>query len=128
MFSKSLIFLNWKWLLRRDKNRIVKRKSTIFMNKSIFHIFLIIILGLLAYSNTFHVPFHWDDNGNIIENYKLRDMNNFSSPLRVKMVWLSDLRFELLFRRFEYHWLPCSQSHNTYLECIACLLACDINV
>ncbi|MBI5408913.1 MAG: tetratricopeptide repeat protein [Nitrospirae bacterium] len=32
------------------------------------HFLLIIALGLLAYSNTFNVPFQWDDKHNIAEN------------------------------------------------------------
>ena len=63
------------------------------MSKRIFHVLLIIVVGLLAYSNTFYVPFHWDDTPNIIENHKLRDLNNFwpTSDSR----WIGFLSFAL---------------------------------
>ncbi|MDP2167929.1 MAG: hypothetical protein Q8J64_06320 [Thermodesulfovibrionales bacterium] len=32
-----------------------------FLNKTPFHLILIALLGLLAYSNTFAVPFQWDE-------------------------------------------------------------------
>jgi Tfp pilus assembly protein PilF len=46
------------------------------------HIMLIIILGLLAYSNTFNVPFQWDDNSNIVENPIINDMGYFLEPAK----------------------------------------------
>ncbi|KAF0218422.1 MAG: hypothetical protein FD174_2883 [Geobacteraceae bacterium] len=43
------------------------------------HVFLIVILGLSAYSNTFHVPFVFDDQTSIIDNPVIRDLANFFS-------------------------------------------------
>ncbi|MDP3111369.1 MAG: tetratricopeptide repeat protein [Thermodesulfovibrionales bacterium] len=63
------------------------------MNKPISHILLIIILGLLAYSNTFHVPFLWDDIGHIVENPKLKYLSNFWPPSGAR--WLGFLTFVL---------------------------------
>ncbi|MDO9288796.1 MAG: hypothetical protein Q7T83_08385, partial [Thermodesulfovibrionales bacterium] len=63
------------------------------MNKPISHILLIIILGLLAYSNTFHVPFLWDDIGHIVENPKLKYLSNFWPPSGAR--WLGFLTFAL---------------------------------
>ena len=63
------------------------------MGKRIFHVLLIIVVGFLVYSNTFHVPFHFDDAPNIVENYKLRDMKNFWPPSSSR--WFGFLTFAL---------------------------------
>ncbi|MBI4690448.1 MAG: tetratricopeptide repeat protein [Nitrospirae bacterium] len=55
---------------------VTKTKKSLF-HKPIFHLFLIAFVGLLAYSNTFNVPFQFDDKSKIIENYKLKDIANF---------------------------------------------------
>jgi Flp pilus assembly protein TadD len=44
------------------------------------HIILILIIGVLAYSNTFSVPFQWDDKYFICENPIVKDMSYFSHP------------------------------------------------
>jgi tetratricopeptide (TPR) repeat protein len=51
-----------------------------FFNKSSVHIILIALLGLLAYSNTFNVPFQWDDHTFIEKNPIIRDLNYFIEP------------------------------------------------
>ena len=43
-------------------------------------LFLITITAFLIYSNTFASPFHFDDEPNIVENYKSRDLSNFWPP------------------------------------------------
>ena len=62
-------------------------------NKPIVHFFLIAIVGLLIYSNTFNVPFHFDDIGNIVGNYKLQSIQNFWPPSGTR--WLGYLTFAL---------------------------------
>ena len=62
-------------------------------HKPPLHILLIAIVGFLAYSNTFDVPFHWDDTPNIVENYKLRDLNNLWPPTGSR--WFGFLTFAL---------------------------------
>ncbi|MBI4843422.1 MAG: tetratricopeptide repeat protein [Nitrospirae bacterium] len=47
--------------------------------KPLFHLFLIILFGFLAYSNTFHSPFTFDDANNIVENRRLKDISNIPS-------------------------------------------------
>lgn len=42
--------------------------------------FLIMLAGFLAYSNTFSVPFHFDDNPGIVQNPVIRDLRNFMDP------------------------------------------------
>ncbi|MGE5894541.1 MAG: hypothetical protein ACM34I_10840 [bacterium] len=39
-----------------------------------FHFLVILLLGLIAYSNTFIVPFHFDDRLNIIANDRLKNI------------------------------------------------------
>lgn len=82
--------------LSNFKNRDLEPPSipkTGLLQKSIFHIISIIVIGLLAYSNTFHVPFHFDDTYNIIANYKLKDLNNFWPPSGSR--WAGFLTFAL---------------------------------
>ena len=45
--------------------------------KQIVHILLIGILGLIAYSNTFNVPFVFDDEFSITRNPVIRNLDNF---------------------------------------------------
>ncbi|OGL41020.1 MAG: hypothetical protein A3C43_06715 [Candidatus Schekmanbacteria bacterium RIFCSPHIGHO2_02_FULL_38_11] len=70
---------------------------------------LIILTAILCYSNSFNVPFHYDDRKVILSDYKLRDLHNlydivFSNPTR----GLSSLSFALnyyinRFNPFGYH-------------------------
>ncbi|OGL44834.1 MAG: hypothetical protein A2W05_09140, partial [Candidatus Schekmanbacteria bacterium RBG_16_38_10] len=46
-------------------------------NKRIFHILLIGILGFIVYSNTFNVPFIFDDEFSITRNPVIRNLDNF---------------------------------------------------
>lgn len=46
-------------------------------NKQIVHVFLIGILGLIIYSNTFNVPFVFDDEFSITRNPVIRNLDNF---------------------------------------------------
>ncbi|TAL25673.1 MAG: tetratricopeptide repeat protein [Nitrospirae bacterium] len=62
-------------------------------NKPFVHFFLIALLGFLIYSNTFNVPFHWDDTPNIVANYKLKDLSNFWPPSESR--WFGYLTFAL---------------------------------
>ncbi|HKN18577.1 MAG TPA: hypothetical protein VJW95_02175, partial [Dissulfurispiraceae bacterium] len=59
-------------------------KSKVY-NKPFIHILLIAVIGILAYSNTFEVPFMFDDkapNGQIEDNLMIRDLGNFSLALK----------------------------------------------
>ena len=46
----------------------------------ILHFALVAFLGLLAYSNTFDVPFLFDDHDNIVDNSIIKDKEYFLSP------------------------------------------------
>ena len=46
----------------------------------ILYILLIMIVGLIAYSNTFQIPFHFDDKPNITENSLIKNARYFIEP------------------------------------------------
>ncbi|GFO64826.1 tetratricopeptide repeat protein [Geomonas paludis] len=51
-------------------------------NKSVWsrlplHLFLIAAVGVIAYSNSFHVPFIFDDEGSITSNNVIKDLHRF---------------------------------------------------
>ena len=49
----------------------------------IIHVCIVVCLGLLIYSNTFHAPFLLDDEPNIIENPATRDLSYFQEPSKI---------------------------------------------
>ena len=61
------------------ENRISK-----FLQKPVLYILLIAAVGLIAYSNTFDVPFTFDDKYAIAENPVVKDFSYFGEPSRVK--------------------------------------------
>jgi tetratricopeptide (TPR) repeat protein len=48
-----------------------------FLCKPIFHVVLIVLLSFLAYSNTFHASFHFDDTHVIVNNPIIKDLPFF---------------------------------------------------
>jgi hypothetical protein len=60
------------------------------LNKPLFHLLLIAILGLLVYSNTFDVPFHYDDAIFIVKNPLIKDFGYFTEPSNAERVRLSE--------------------------------------
>ncbi|MBI4691513.1 MAG: hypothetical protein HY754_14785, partial [Nitrospirae bacterium] len=69
-------------------------RKKLFSNP-ILHLLLIAIIGLLAYSNTFNVPFQFDDTDDIAKNNKLRDLDRFWPPAGSR--WFGFLTFTLNF-------------------------------
>src|SRR3989338_716758 len=67
---------------RIKQSDFVEEGSSSFLKRYSFLISLslITITAFLIYSNTFASPFQFDDNPNIVENYKLRDLSNFWPP------------------------------------------------
>lgn len=59
-------------------------RISILVSKPIIHLSLIALLGLLAYSNTFNVPFQWDEEDFIVKNPIIRDLNYFLEPSKAK--------------------------------------------
>ncbi|MBI4689413.1 MAG: hypothetical protein HY754_03970, partial [Nitrospirae bacterium] len=70
-------------------------RKKLFRNPA-FHLFLIAIVGLLVYSNTFYVPFQFDDIPNIAENYMLKDLTKFWPPGGAR--WLGFLTLALNYK------------------------------
>ncbi|MBI5196165.1 MAG: tetratricopeptide repeat protein [Nitrospirae bacterium] len=54
------------------------------LHKPTVHILLIVIIGLIAYSKTFHVPFYFDDINNIVKNSFIKDLRYFTEPSKAK--------------------------------------------
>lgn len=50
----------------------------------LIHIMLILLLGFIAYSNTFHVPFQFDDEPVIVENPIVRNLHYFVEPSKAQ--------------------------------------------
>jgi tetratricopeptide (TPR) repeat protein len=65
--------------------KIAKR----LLDKPLVHIILTAALGVLVYSNTFHVPFYFDDVRNIVDNPLIKDMKYFTRPNAVKRLMLA---------------------------------------
>jgi Tfp pilus assembly protein PilF len=55
-------------------------------HKNYFIVALIVLVGLLAYSNSFSVPFQFDDDGYIVHNPTIRTFHYFLAPSDVTML------------------------------------------
>lgn len=71
--NKSLITEN-----RSSESSATLNKKGL-LQKTIVHMLLIISLGFLVYSNTFHSPFQWDDIKHVIGNPVIKDLDNFTA-------------------------------------------------
>ena len=56
--------------------------KTGLLKKPTIHLFIIVLLGFLAYSNTFHGPFQWDEMDYIVSNPIVKDMGFFADSSR----------------------------------------------
>ncbi|MBI4684282.1 MAG: tetratricopeptide repeat protein [Nitrospirae bacterium] len=68
--------------MREDKtitNTARISSAFLYQNNLIFHLLLIAVVGLIAYSNTFNVPFVFDDEPNIVDNPSIKHLDNFIS-------------------------------------------------
>jgi tetratricopeptide (TPR) repeat protein len=63
----------------------VKERVINLLYKPFVHILLIAAIGLIAYSNTFHSPFIFDDNVVIKENPIIRDLRFYLEPSRAEL-------------------------------------------
>ena len=55
-------------------------KAAAFFRKPVVHILIIVILGILIYSNTFNAPFVFDDTDSIVNNPAIRDVRHMIDP------------------------------------------------
>jgi hypothetical protein len=51
--------------------------------KPLVHAVLIVAIGLVVYSNTLDVPFHFDDIHKIPENVVIKDLSYFFKPSNI---------------------------------------------
>lgn len=66
---------------------IPKANSSLLKNllySPLFHLLLISLIGLFAYSNTFNAPFVFDDRPNIIDNPVVKDLSFFLDTSKAK--------------------------------------------
>lgn len=66
-----------------EPSEAVSTKKNIWQGPLV-HIILIMLLGILVYSNTFYVPFHFDDIYNIVDNPSIKDFQYFSDPSKIQ--------------------------------------------
>lgn len=53
-------------------------------HKHTVHVFFIVTLSLIAYSNTFQVPFQFDDEAVIVDNPIIKNLDYFANPSKAK--------------------------------------------
>ncbi len=59
-------------------------KGSFFLSGLVVHLLLIVVLGLLAYSNTFQNPFQWDEADFIVGNPIIRNLGYFTDISRAE--------------------------------------------
>lgn len=57
-----------------------------FFQRPVVHILIIVVLGFLIYSNTFHVPFVYDDTSFVVRNPGIKDFRYFKNPWEILTV------------------------------------------
>ncbi|MEW6713869.1 MAG: tetratricopeptide repeat protein [Nitrospirota bacterium] len=62
-----------------------------FYSRPIFHILLIVIAGILSYSNTFKVPFEFDDKVMVVENPTIKSLQYFIDMDKAKEAGVYEL-------------------------------------
>lgn len=76
-------------VIEKNKNQAMqvglsaKQMDSGFYQRPVVHILIIVALGFLIYSNTFHVPFVYDDASFIVGNPGIKDFRYFENPLQI---------------------------------------------
>jgi Tfp pilus assembly protein PilF len=55
-------------------------RISVFFQKPLFHFLIISIVGILAYSNTFHVPFQWDEDAFMTDSPLIMNLHYYLEP------------------------------------------------
>jgi tetratricopeptide (TPR) repeat protein len=55
-----------------------------FLHKPAYHLLLVLILGILGYSNTLNAPFQFDDTPNIVNNPIIKNLDYYITPAEAK--------------------------------------------
>lgn len=62
-----------------EKKAVTIEKGSSFpLDRTVMYLLVIMAFGMLAYANTFSVPFQWDEGSYIIENPVVKDLGYFS--------------------------------------------------
>ncbi|HXX57700.1 MAG TPA: hypothetical protein VEI96_06840, partial [Thermodesulfovibrionales bacterium] len=71
-------------MYRTDRDTEIQHRDSlsILIRKPFFHLLLIAVVGLAAYSNCFSVPFVFDDDFNIVHNPVIRVLDHFFTSLK----------------------------------------------
>ncbi len=69
------------------------------LSKPIYHLLLVIILGVLGYSNTFNVPFELDDWDNIVQNPVIQNLDYYITPSKAR-VHEGPVEYPMLINRY----------------------------
>jgi tetratricopeptide (TPR) repeat protein len=67
-------------LIGQETPSLISSAGPGYLNSRSVHIFIIAFVSILVYSNTFNVPFQYDDNPNIVRNPIISDLGYFSAP------------------------------------------------
>jgi Flp pilus assembly protein TadD len=70
-----------------------------FLSKPIYHLLLILTLGILGYSNTLTAPFQFDDVHNIVENPIVKNLDYYITPTKA-MVYNGLQEYPMLINRY----------------------------
>ncbi|MEN8134056.1 MAG: tetratricopeptide repeat protein [Thermodesulfobacteriota bacterium] len=70
-----------------------------FSSKPAYHLLLVIILGILGYSNSLTVPFQFDDVPNIVENPVIKNLAYYKTPAKAK-VYNRNAEYPILINRY----------------------------
>ncbi len=82
---------------KKQSIQIAQPAKKRFFYTSIIHIIIIILVGFIIYSNTFYVPFLYDDVNFIVKNPAIKDFRFFMDPLQVKNLTNIAPNFKLQF-------------------------------
>jgi tetratricopeptide (TPR) repeat protein len=63
----------------RERFTSIGSSASAFFDRTATSLFLIAILGFIVYSNSFHVPFVFDDDTSILDNPVIKSLGNFLS-------------------------------------------------
>jgi tetratricopeptide (TPR) repeat protein len=107
---------------KADKTPTGSVKSAAFFREPVVHILIIVVLGILIYSNTLDVPFAFDDTGSIIYNSIIRDVRHIIDP---QNIYSSRLVGQLTFAlNYKMHGLNVAGYHifNLFIHILNALL------
>jgi len=92
-------------MTRKDKRKyiVMSGRNNIggLITKPLSQISLVILLGLLVYSNTFTAPFLFDDHIYIVQNQDIKDLSHLWPPTETR--WFGSLTFALNYQIHGLH-------------------------